>query len=853
MAPASAVSVRGFFGSHRSSRTTFGRGTQARPKDHNQQASTTASSFRDAEGAAFRQQRVHSFVRAGRARLNDVLQQPQLPPLCEPNVELPPAPQPAAPELASSVSVHSTQPPQGRALTRTPTLRSRRASTATARTEFSVSSAINKGYSARIEIEGKVKPLPSVPKRTACQTIAFLEGPGSQDKIYRPGQDVCGQVHLARCDPERGVITGIKARIRGDLETSVFGVGDSSFYSGDSKNGIAKRQILFYNEQATLCQKADLDSGQFDLHSSGLVDHHRKNNLAVPFKFTLPLKVPATALDLLDNKLKASYKRGKKFVDLPPSICMETRYEPPKATQMLNKARERYSRQRLLRPMAHIKYEIDIIVTRQRMGSYLLPPKRGERLILSFQVEPYPPMTAALPVPNMAPIRLQRMRSNASELSRRSGADSTVSAENEEEEEEDSWTRDLGGYREPAEVFGALPREITPVRTRSRTSVTRLPSHTGQPKVKKSSTVKLSPGMDGRLTGWLTHEVETEVSNVGNVEAILSVPATAAFYMETKVPFSVELRMPSRSGRGVEPIVEMKLARSVLTFSRLGTLTVEAESPDSLDGFSGPESWSERIRILDLKRTPEDQLPPFYERDRTRQMFSGNFVINRYERVLKPNVADALEGGSSRKGGPVAVPELCLVTPSFSFRALRLEYRLHVRIALSGAQSEAPASLTLVTPPVTVAGSISSEPQIDEFPELEAPTPRPEPLPEPGRDSFNQYDPDATPLARTPARRSLDPGYSRFSSEAPAYSATDPAELETPSGGLDFGFPSLEPVPDEMHEDENLNEQMALGLITLERLAAVVEERQPILDLTVASRPEMLLPSYGESSGIFDI
>ncbi|EPQ32347.1 uncharacterized protein PFL1_00543 [Pseudozyma flocculosa PF-1] len=890
MAPSSTSSVRGFF----SGSGTFGRGSsQGRARNnYPPPRPPLRSTHEDAEGAAFRRQRVHSFVQAGRAQLDAVFQASQQEPLTSSpettdDSDLSPTDEVDAGRSTSAVADGYPFPLQrpGAALARAPTFRSRRASTATARTEFSVSSAINKGYSARIEIDGKVKPLASAPKRNACQTTAFLDGPGSLDKIYRPGQDVCGQVHLARCDPERGIITGIKARVRGDLETSVFGVGDASFYSGDNEHGIAKRQILFYSEQQTLVTKADIESGRFDLQASGLVDHRRKNNLAVPFKFALPIKIPATALDLLDNKLKASYKRGKKFVDLPPSICMETRYEPPRATQIFDKARERYGRHRAIRPMAHIKYEIDIIVTRQRLGSQLLPSKRGERLILSFQVEPYPPMTAALPVPNMDLPRLRRMRSNATATTQRSdeepgtpGADD--SGAQGDEEEEDSWTRDLGGYREPTEVFGALPRETSPARmptrTASQVSVPRLSTLAQQPKVKKVSTVKVSEGMDGRLTGWLTHTVETEVAGIGGVEAILSVPATAAFYMETKVPFSVELRMPAKTAAGVEPTLELNLLRSVLTFSRLGTLTVESESPDCLDGFSGPESWSERIRILNLKRTSEDQLPPFYEPGRTRQMFGGDFVISRYERVLKPlspvahshgGLAAGSGGGThGRKGKPVMVPEFCLVTPSFSFKALRLEYRIHVKIGLTDARSDAPAHLQLVTPPVLVAGSIRNELQGEERPSLDASTPGLAPAATAhnrdhrhvrNNDHIHDHernddddDHDATPLAHTPARLSVQLG----GDEAPEYSPMTPPEPAAPSAWPRFDFPSLDAIPDEpeVDLDEELGEQIALGLITPERLA-VVQERQAALDRSAEPRSETLLPSYGESSGIFDV
>ncbi len=138
------------------------------------------------------------------------------------------------------------------------TMDSCRASILTDSTDFSTSSTINRGYAARIDVNGKVKPLSSTPDRHACQTIAFLEGPSdSLDyKTYRPGDEIKGAVHLLRNDPERGYITGIKARIRGDLETSVFGVGDSSYYSMDNEHGIARRQLLFFSEQKTIATKA---------------------------------------------------------------------------------------------------------------------------------------------------------------------------------------------------------------------------------------------------------------------------------------------------------------------------------------------------------------------------------------------------------------------------------------------------------------------------------------------------------------------------------------------------------------------------------------------------------------------
>ncbi len=47
------------------------------------------------------------------------------------------------------------------------------------------------------------------------------------------------------------------------------------------------------------------------------------------------------------------------------------------------------------------------------------------------------------------------------------------------------------------------------------------------------------------MKGWLTHSLESTLpGGAGTFEAILSVPAMAALYMETKIPFSLELRMP---------------------------------------------------------------------------------------------------------------------------------------------------------------------------------------------------------------------------------------------------------------------------------------------------------------------
>ncbi len=149
---------------------------------------------------------------------------------------------------------------------------------------------------------------------------------------------------------------------------------------------------------------------------------------------------------MLDSKLKKSFKRGKQYIDLPPSVDMETRYAPPKPKQVFGQVKEKLHGQKL-RPMARIKYEIDIIVSRQRFGSMLLPNKRGERIILAFAVEPYPPRTAGLAVPTLEPIRARRTasRDNRSPSVDRqattSDAASVNSGEAEEDEtvDEDSW------------------------------------------------------------------------------------------------------------------------------------------------------------------------------------------------------------------------------------------------------------------------------------------------------------------------------------------------------------------------------------------------------------------------------
>ena len=715
-------------------------------------------------------------------------------------------------------------------------VRNRRMSTATARsarTEFSTSSAINRGYSARIDVNGKVKPLQSSPKRDSCQTIAFHDGPDTQDKTYRPGDEIRGAVHLARTDPERGVVTGIKARIRGDLETSVFGVGDSSYYSMDNEHGIARRQLLFFSEQKVLCKKSQLDSGEFRLQQSGLVSHGgRRNNLAVPFSFVLPLKIQATALDLLDSKMKASYKAGKKYVDLPPSVDLETRYTAPRPIHLLDQVLEKVHGHRL-RPMARIKYEIDIIVSRRRFGSDILPPKRGERIILSFNVEPYPPRTAAIAVPNMPHIRARRVSSSQSSPSadasvrqalttvlsprgRRgvprqqratSSTNATASgmperqadipdaeaAEEEEEpaeDDEDSWTQNLGGHQEPEEFFGALPRErLMPVSTRTRSRSTlrseRVTAAALLPRFRRSSTINVKEGVDGCLKGWLTHTVQTELtgdgspgSHRGAVEAVLSVPATAAMYMETRIPFSLELRLPEGVGGGAEPTVELSLVRSVVTFSRLGTLVIEKETPDSLHGFAGPQSWSDRVRILDMTR---QALPPYYEQGRQRQLWAGHFVINRHERMIRAG------SGTHRS---VQVTELSHVIPSFAFKALRVEYRVHVRVLFPDI-----APLVLETPPVTVAAS-PAQPEAEEA------------------------------EAAASARASSD------DSQLPALDAALDNDPETSEGEED-----LLATPDEA-DAELLSEQIALGLVSRQEVAAV-------------QRAQSFLPSYGESIGPF--
>ncbi|SPO20341.1 uncharacterized protein UTRI_00744_B [Ustilago trichophora] len=794
------------------------------------------------------------------------------------------------------------------ALARVATMDSCRASILTDSTEFSTSSTINRGYAARIDVNGKVKPLSSAPDRHACQTIAFLEGPtDSLDyKTYRPGDEIKGAVHLLRNDPERGVITGIKARIRGDLETSVFGVGDSSYYSMDNEHGIARRQLLFFSEQKTLATKSDLESGSFELEQTGLVDHGRRNNLAVPFSFVLPLKLHASALDMLDSKLKKSFKRGKQYIDLPPSIDMETRYAPPKPKQVFGQVKEKLHGQKL-RPMARIKYEIDIIVSRQRFGSVLLPHKRGERIILAFAVEPYPPRTAGLAVPTLEPIRARRTMSRGdrpipADCSVGSDAASVNSGDGNEEEtfDEDSWASDLGGFRPTQEVFGALPLEQAPAFAPS--SIARsISARPALSNCRRKSYINVKEGVDGRMKGWLTHSLESTLPDgSGSFEAILSVPAMAALYMETKIPFSLELRMPEHLVGSYVPDVELGLVRSVMTYSRLGTLVIEKEDPDNLAGFSGPHSWSERIRIVNMDRQADNHLPPFYEQGQARQIYTGNFAIGRYEKMIKAGSSAPL------KQKLIQEPELRLVVPSFSFKALRIEYRLRVKISVpSGAQAVAATSaaaaiqptkhLVMETPPVLVAANpdtvdftrqqaaepldddaLSIVDVLDEDEErlIEAsasrimrapstPLPPVEVVAANEEEDDEDYSAQATPLARTPLRRSLDmtalanlnttistpeqvEGETLISSAASMISESS----STSSSAMEV--PSLDPIPDEadVDEEDELTEQLALGLIDREQAAAVAARSRRRATITHSQRPTYALPSYSDSIGI---
>lgn len=799
------------------------------------------------------------------------------------------------------------------ALARVTTMDSCRASILTDSTEFSTSSTINRGYAARIDVNGKVKPLSSTPGRHDCQTIAFLEGPSdSLDyKTYRPGDEIKGAVHLLKDDPERGHITGIKARIRGDLETSVFGVGDSSYYSMDNEHGIARRQLLFFSEQKTIATKADLAAGIFELEQTGLVDHGRRNNLAVPFNFVLPYKLHASALDMLDSKLKKSFKRGKQYIDLPPSVDMETRYAPPKPHQLFGQVKEKLHGQKL-RPMARIKYEIDIIVSRQRFGSMLLPHKRGERIILSFAVEPYPPRTAGLAVPTLEPIRARRTtsrndRSPSTDRNASSDAASTTSGDSPEEEtiDEDSWTSDLGGFRPTQEVFGALPREEASAFAPS--ALTRsVSTRPGLPGVRRKSYINVKEGVDGRMKGWLTHSLECSLPDgSAPFEAILSVPAMAALYMETKIPFSLELRMPEYLVNSYVPDVELGLVRSVMTYSRLGTLVIEKEDPDNLAGFNGPHSWSERIRIVNIDRQADDHLPPFYERGQARQIYTGNFAVGRYEKMIKAGSSAPL------KQKLVQEPELRLVVPSFSFKALRIEYRLRVKVSLpNGVNAEQQPStsslaaacratkhLVMETPPVHVAAnpdtvdftrqqtaeSLDDDalPTVDLLDEdeerlIEASASRirrapvtPSPLADVAANEDEEDDGDfsaqATPLARTPLRRSLDmnalTNLNAIPDETLASSAVEDENLissaasiisESSSAALEV--PSLNPIPDELDVDEEdeLTEQLALGLIDREQAAAVAARSRRRATITRSQRPSNALPSYSDSIGILD-
>ncbi|TKY90882.1 hypothetical protein EX895_000880 [Sporisorium graminicola] len=800
----------------------------------------------------------------------------------------------------------------GSALARVTTVDSSRASILTDSTEFSTSSTVNRGYAARIDVNGKVKPLSSAPDQRACQTIAFLEGPSdSLDyKTYRPGDEIKGAVHLLRNDPERGIITGIKARIRGELETSVFGVGDSSYYSMDNEHGIARRQLQFFSEQKTLATKTHLESGAFELEQTGLVDHGRRNNLAVPFSFVLPLKLHASALDMLDSKLKKSFKRGKQYIDLPPSIDMETRYAPPKPNQLFGQVKEKLHGQKL-RPMARIKYEIDIIVSRQRFGSVLLPHKRGERIILAFAVEPYPPRTAGLAVPTLEPIRACRVtsrgdRSVSTDRSASPDAASAHSGDGAEEEEaidEDSWASDLGGFRRTQEVFGALDFEAPPAFAPS--TIARSISRPSLPGCRRKSYINVKEGVDGRMKGWLTHSLESTLSGGrGSFEAILSVPAMAALYMETKIPFSLEVRLPQHLVGSYAPNVELGLVRSVMTYSRLGTLVIEKEDPDNLASFSGPHSWSERIRIVNMERQSDDHLPPFYEQGQARQIYTGNFAIGRYEKMIKAGSSAPL------KQKLIQQPELRLVVPSFSFKALRIEYRLRVKISLPGgaepqaSTSTSPATaaaatdnhVVMETPPVHVAANpdtvdftrqqvaesldddaLSTVDLLDEDEErlIEAsgsrfarrpstpPTPAARAVVEADEEDDDDYSAQATPLARTPLRRSLDlTALTTFTATAVPTAGESEALVssaasivsESSSSSSALEVPSLDPIPDDadVDEEDELTEQLALGLIDREHAAAVVaaRSRRRAATITDAHRPTQALPTYSDSIGI---
>ncbi|SAM60080.1 uncharacterized protein UBRO_00998 [Ustilago bromivora] len=799
------------------------------------------------------------------------------------------------------------------ALARVTTMDSCRASILTDSTEFSTSSTINRGYAARIDVNGKVKPLSSTPGRNDCQTIAFLEGPSdSLDyKTYRPGDEIKGAVHLLKDDPERGHVTGIKARIRGDLETSVFGVGDSSYYSMDNEHGIARRQLLFFSEQKTIATKIDLAAGVLELAQTGLVDHGRRNNLAVPFNFVLPYKLHASALDMLDSKLKKSFKRGKRYIDLPPSVDMETRYAPPKPNQLFGQVKEKLHGQKL-RPMARIKYEIDIIVSRQRFGSMLLPHKRGERIILSFAVEPYPPRTAGLALPTLEPIRARRTTSRtdrpaSADRNTSSDAASVMSGEIQEEKtiDEDSWTSDLGGFRPTQEVFGALPREEAPAFAPSTLthSVSARPGLSG---VRRKSYINVKEGVDGRMKGWLTHSLECALPDgSGPFEAILSVPAMAALYMETKIPFSLELRMPERLVGSYVPDVELGLVRSVMTYSRLGTLVIEKEDPDNLGGFSGPHSWSERIRLVNMDRQPNNHLPPFYEQGQGRQIYTGNFAVGRYEKMTKAGSSAPL------KQKLIQEPELRLVVPSFSFKALRIEHRLRVKVSLpSGDDAEqgpstsslaaaysATKHLVMETPPVHVAANpdtvdftrqqtaesldddaLSTIDVLDEDEERlikasasrlvrspSTPSPPTEVVTHNDEDDDEDYSAKATPLARTPLRRSLDmtalTNLDAISDENAAASTVEDENLVSSAASIisESSFsalevPSLDPIPDEVDVDEEdeLTEQLALGLIDREQAAAVAACSRHRATITQSQRPSNAPPSYSDSIGILD-
>lgn len=132
------------------------------------------------------------------------------------------------------------------------------------------------------------------------------------------------------------------------------------------------------------------------------------------------------------------------------------------------------------------------------------------------------------------------------------------------------------------------------------------------------------------------------------------------------------------------------------------------------------------------------------------------------------------------------------------------------------------------------------------------------PIPAAADEEDEDVSAQATPLARTPRRRSLDlaaltnlsaANTQNCSVENETLISSAASIISNSSSSPALEVPSLDPIPDEadVDDEDELTEHLALGLIDREHAAAVVAARTTHRAAIATSQA---LPSYSDSIGI---